>query len=91
MTDREKVEKLAERLSIREDDVYSGRRLDTGSYRPNSDHLSHGAQLGPTMVPMPAVHPPTPDQSPAAPTTLAMWNTKINKASTVSTVDGGEC
>lgn len=87
LTDRERAEKLAERLSRRDDEVYPGRGFDAGSYRPNSDHLSHKAQLGPTMVPMPAVHPPTPDQSPAAPT-LAMWNTKINKASTVSTVDG---
>ncbi|XP_039301939.1 zinc finger protein chinmo isoform X1 [Solenopsis invicta] len=89
LTDRERAEKLAERLSRRDDDVYpGGRGFDAGSYRPNSD-LSHGAQLGPTMVPMPAAHPPTPDQSPAAPPTPAMWNTKINKASTVSTVDGG--
>ncbi|XP_036145751.1 zinc finger protein chinmo [Monomorium pharaonis] len=90
LTDRERTEKLAERLSRRDDEVYPGRRFDAGSYRPNSDHLSHGAQLGPTMVPMPAAHPPTPDQSPAAPTTPAsMWNMKINKAATVSTVDGG--
>ena len=89
-TDRERAEKLAERLSKRDDEAYPGRGFDAGLYRSNSDHLA-GAQLGPTMVPMPAVHPPTPDQSPAAPPALAMWNTKINKASTVSTVDGGEC
>ncbi|KYN07673.1 Protein tramtrack, alpha isoform [Cyphomyrmex costatus] len=86
--DRERSEKLAERLSKRDDEAYPGRGFDAGLYRSNSDHLP-GAQLGPTMVPMPTVHPPTPDQSPAAPPTIAMWNTKINKASTVSTVDGG--
>lgn len=90
LTNRERTEKLAERLK-REDEIYPGRRFDMSSYRPNSDHLSHGAQLGPTMVPMPAAHPPTPDQSPAAPTTPAIWNMKIHKASTVSTVGGGEC
>lgn len=85
LTDRERAEKLAERLS---GEVYPGRGLDASSYGPNSDHLPHGAQLGPAMVPMPPAHPPTPDQKPATP---AMWNTKINKASTVSTIDGGEC
>ncbi|KAG5329357.1 LOLAL protein, partial [Acromyrmex heyeri] len=86
-TDRDRAEKLAERLSKRDDEAYPGRGFDAGLYRSNSDHLP-GAQLGPTMVPMPAVHPPTPDQSPAAPPALAMWNTKINKASTVSTFPG---
>lgn len=84
LTDRERTEKLAERLSKRDDEIHPGRRFDAGSYRPNSDHLPHGAQLGPT----PAADPPTPDQSPAAP---AMWNMKIHKARTVSTVGGGEC
>lgn len=86
LTDRERTEKLAERLSKRDDEIYPGRRFDAGLYRPNSDHLS---QLGPT----PAVDP-TSDQRererslPAAP---AMWNMKLQKASTVSTVGGGEC
>ncbi|XP_011265985.1 zinc finger protein chinmo isoform X2 [Camponotus floridanus] len=78
----EKVDKLAERLS----EVYSGRGFDASSYGPNSDHLPHGAQLGPAIVaPIVPAHPPTSDRKP----TPAMWNTKINKASTVSTVDGG--
>ncbi|CAL1683718.1 unnamed protein product [Lasius platythorax] len=84
LTDRERAEKLAERLS---GEVYAGRGFDASSYGSNSDHLPHGAQLSPAMVPMPATHPSTPDQKPA---TLAMWNTKISKASTVS-IDGGEC
>lgn len=80
----EKVDKLAERLS----EIYPGRGFDASSYGPNSDHLPHGAQLGTAIVaPMAPVHPPTSDQKPARP---AMWNAKINKASTVSTVDGGE-
>ncbi|XP_072746649.1 zinc finger protein chinmo isoform X1 [Anoplolepis gracilipes] len=84
LTDRERAEKLAERLS---GEGYPGRGFDASSYGPNSDHLPHGAQLGPTMVPMPPSHPQTPDRKPATP---AMWNTKINKASTVSTIDGGK-
>ncbi|XP_020287816.1 zinc finger protein chinmo-like [Pseudomyrmex gracilis] len=44
------------------------------------------------MVSMPPVHPPTPDQSraPVSIVTSAVWNTKINKASTVTTIDGGK-
>ncbi|XP_012218657.1 zinc finger protein chinmo isoform X2 [Linepithema humile] len=84
LTDRERAEKLAERLS---GESYPGRGFDASAYGPNSDHLPHGAQLGPVMVSMPPAHPPTPDQSPA-PTTPAMWNAKINKASTVSTMGG---
>lgn len=86
LTDRERAEKLAERLA---GEPYPGRGFDASAYGPNSDHLPHGAQLGPVMVSMPPTHPSTPDQSPA-PTTPAMWNAKINKASTVSTI-GGEC
>ena len=85
MTDRERAEKLAERLS---GEVYSGGRgFDGGHYGSNSDHIQHGGQVGHAIVPLPPAHPPTPDLSPA-PTTPAMWNTKINKAGTVSTPDG---
>ncbi|XP_060818497.1 zinc finger protein chinmo isoform X1 [Bombus pascuorum] len=85
MTDRERAEKLAERLS---GEVYSGGRgFDSGHYGSNSDHIQHGGQVGHAIVPLPPAHPPTPDLSPA-PTTPAMWNTKINKAGTVSTPDG---
>lgn len=89
LNDRDRGEKLAERLS---GDVYPGRGFDAGSYGTNSDHLPHEAQLGP-MVSMPPIHPPTPDQSraPVSIVTSAVWNTKINKASTVTTIDGGEC
>lgn len=79
LADRESAEKLAERLS--------GRVYDMGSYGPNSDHLPHGAQLGPAMLPMPPTHPPTPDLSPA-PNPPSMWKTKISRAGTVSTPDG---
>lgn len=87
LTDRDRTEKLAERLTKRDDEIYLGRRIDAGSYRQNSDHLVHGAQLGSTM---PATHQPTSDQSSAAPTTTPIWNMKIHKARTVST-GGGEC
>lgn len=79
VTDRERTEKLAERLSS---EACSGRGFDSSG--ANSDHLPHGAQLGPAMVPIPPAHPPTSDQC------AAVWNTKINRASTVCTVDGGE-
>ncbi|XP_011631084.1 zinc finger protein chinmo-like isoform X2 [Pogonomyrmex barbatus] len=76
------AEKLAEKLSNREDEVYPGRGgFDADSYGPNSDRLPHGAQLGSSMVPI----PPIPD-----PVALVMWNAKINKASTVSTIDGAD-
>lgn len=84
LTDRERAEKLAERLS---GEPYPGRPFDASAYGLNSDHLPHGAQLDPVMMSMPPTHPPTPDQSPV-PTTPAMWNAKINKASTVSTISG---
>nr|XP_050852860.1 zinc finger protein chinmo isoform X3 [Vespula vulgaris] len=80
LTDRERAEKLAERLSS---EVYSGGRGFEG-YCSNSEHLQRGAQMGSAMVSIPPAHPPTPDLSPA-PTTPAMWNTKMNKAGTVST------
>ncbi|CAD1477552.1 unnamed protein product [Heterotrigona itama] len=84
MTDRERADKLAERLS---GEVYSGGRgFDGGHYGSNSNHIQHGAQVGHAIVPLPPAHPPTPDLSPA-PTTPAMWNTKLNKAGTVSTPD----
>ncbi|XP_017880682.1 zinc finger protein chinmo isoform X1 [Ceratina calcarata] len=76
LSDRERTDKLAERLSF-----------DGGHYGSNSDHIQHGGQVGHAMVPLPPAHPPTPDLSPA-PTTPAMWNTKINKASSVTTPDG---
>jgi len=89
LTDRERTEKLAERLSKRDDEIYRGRRFDAGlSHRSNSDHLSHGVQ-GPT----PAVDP-TSDQretEKSLPAEFAMWNMKIQRVSTVSTVGGGEC
>lgn len=85
LSDRERADKLAERLS---GEVYSGGRgFDGAYYGSNSDHMQHGAQMGPAMAPLPPAHPPTPDLSPAA-TTPAMWNTKINKAGTVTTPDG---
>ncbi|KAL2713091.1 zinc finger protein chinmo isoform X2 [Vespula squamosa] len=83
LTDRERAEKLAERLSS---EVYSVGRGFEG-YCPNSDHLQRGAQMGSAMVSIPSAHPLTPDLSPA-PTTPAMWNTKMNKAGTVSTPEG---
>ncbi|XP_076665496.1 chronologically inappropriate morphogenesis isoform X2 [Andrena cerasifolii] len=85
LTDRERADKLAERLA---GEVYpGGRGFDSGHYGANSDHLQHAAQMGSALVPLPPAHPPTPDLSPA-PTTPAMWNTKINKAGTVTTPDG---
>lgn len=84
LTDRERAEKLAEKLSS---EVYSGGRGFEG-YGSNSEHLQRGApQMGSAMVSIPPAHPPTPDLSPA-PTTPAMWNTKMNKAGTVSTPEG---
>ncbi|XP_011868407.1 PREDICTED: protein abrupt isoform X2 [Vollenhovia emeryi] len=85
LADRERTEKLAERLSKRDDEIFLGRRFDAGSYRPNSDHLPQGA----SMMPKPAAHPPTSDQSSAASIPPTTWNMKIHKASTVSTVGGG--
>lgn len=85
MTDRERAEKLAERLS---GEVYTGGRgFDSGHYGSNSDHMQPGGQIGPPMVRLPLAHPPTPDLSPA-PTNPAMWNTKMKKAGTVSTPHG---
>lgn len=85
MTDRERAEKLAERLSS---EVYTGGRgFDSGHYGSNSDHMQPGGQIGPPMVRLPLAHPPTPDLSPA-PTNPAMWNTKMKKAGTVSTPHG---
>lgn len=83
LTDGERAEKLAERLSS---EVYSGGR-GFESYSSNLEHLQRGSQMGSAMVPISPAHPPTPDLSPA-PTTPAMWNTKMNKAGTVSTPEG---
>lgn len=84
LTDGERTDMLAERLSS---EVYIGRGFDASSYTPNSGHLQHGSQLGPSIVPLPPAHPPTPDLSPAPPTP-ATWNARINRAGTVSTPDG---
>ncbi|XP_066585665.1 LOW QUALITY PROTEIN: zinc finger protein chinmo [Prorops nasuta] len=84
MSDRDSAEKLAERLS---GEVYSsGRKFDGGSYGSNSDHAQQRGQMGQGIAPLPPAHPPTPDLSPAP--TPAMWNSKINKAGTVTTPDG---
>lgn len=83
LTDRERAEKLAERLS---GEVYSGGRgFEPSNYGITGDHKPNVAQYGQSIVPL--AHPPTPDLSPA-PTTPARWNSKINKAGTVSTPDG---
>ncbi|XP_043269891.1 zinc finger protein chinmo isoform X2 [Venturia canescens] len=83
LTDRERAEKLAERLS---GEVYTvGRGFEASNYGITGDHKPNVAQFGPSIVPL--AHPPTPDLSPA-PTTPARWNSKINKAGTVSTPDG---
>ncbi|XP_058809003.1 zinc finger protein chinmo isoform X2 [Phymastichus coffea] len=75
---------MAERVSA---EAYSGNRGAYNSVNYNSnEHLQHNpAAAGiPNRVP---VHPPTPDRSPAPPTP-ALWNSKINKAGTVTTPDG---
>lgn len=77
LTDRERTEKLMERLSS---EACSGRGFDSSA---NTDHLPHGAQLGPAMVAIPSAHPSASDQCPN------VWS-KISRARTVSTVDGGE-
>ncbi|XP_014598675.1 PREDICTED: protein abrupt [Polistes canadensis] len=83
LTDREQAETLAERLSS---EVYSGDRGFEG-YCTNSKLLLRGAQMGSAMLSIPPAHPPTTDIKPAL-TSPAMWNTKINKAGTVSTPEG---
>ncbi|XP_029163136.1 zinc finger protein chinmo isoform X2 [Nylanderia fulva] len=78
LTDRERAERLAERLS---GEGYPGRGFDaSNSYGPNTDHLLHRAQLSPAMVPMPPTHQTTPDQKP-------IWPTKIK---TTVSIDGGK-
>ena len=67
--------------------MYPGRGFEGGTYGNTTDHMQHGVQLGPGMANLPPAHPPTPDLSPAPPTP-AMWNSKINKAGTVTTPDG---
>lgn len=85
MTDQERADNLAERLS---GEAYTGWGYDSSSYSQNSDHLSQGSpQLGPAVVTMPPTHPPTPDLSPA-PNTPAVWNTRLNRVGTVFTRDG---
>ncbi|XP_015186627.1 PREDICTED: protein tramtrack, alpha isoform [Polistes dominula] len=83
LTDREQAETLAERLSS---EVYSGDRGFEG-YCTNSKLFSRGAQMGSAMLSIPPAHPPTTDIKPAL-SSPAMWNTKINKAGTVSTPEG---
>ncbi|KAI4479986.1 hypothetical protein M0804_010725, partial [Polistes exclamans] len=83
LTDREQAETLAERLSS---EVYSGDRGFEG-YCTNSKLLLRGAQMGSAMLSIPPAHPPTTDIKPAL-SSPAMWNTKINKAGTVSTPEG---
>ncbi|XP_033229702.1 zinc finger protein chinmo [Belonocnema kinseyi] len=83
LTDRERADKLAERLS---NEAYS-RGFEAGNYGNTTDHLQHGVQMSAGMTSLQPAHPPTPDLSPALPTP-AMWNSKINKAGTVTTPDG---
>ncbi|XP_011305548.1 transcription regulator protein BACH2 isoform X2 [Fopius arisanus] len=81
-SDRERAEKLAERLS---GEVYSGGRgFDATNYALSGEHNKGGVGFnqGASLA-----HPPTPDLSPAPPTP-ARWNSKINKAGTVTTPDG---
>lgn len=80
ISDRERAEKLAESLSR---EVYANNqsRYDSRSFGNNTDHTHHGAQLAQGMANLPPAHP-TPEISPA------MWNSKINKAGTVTTPDG---
>ncbi|XP_012272922.1 zinc finger protein chinmo isoform X2 [Orussus abietinus] len=86
ISDRERAEKLVERLS---GEVYSGdrRRFEAGSYGSPGEHYPHGVQMGTGMVPLPPTPQPTSDLNPT-PTTPAMWNSKVNKAGTVTTPDG---
>ncbi|KAF7990363.1 hypothetical protein HCN44_000168 [Aphidius gifuensis] len=83
LNDRDRTDKLAERLS---NEVYpSGRNFDTGNYVMPSEQKHNVTSYNQSIGPL--THPPTPDLSPA-PTTPAKWNSKINKAGTVSTPDG---
>ncbi|XP_034949474.1 zinc finger protein chinmo isoform X2 [Chelonus insularis] len=83
MTDRERTEKLVERLS---GEVYpAGRVYEPSSYELVGDHKHNLTPFSQGSAPL--THPPTPDLSPA-PTTPARWNSKINKAGTVTTPDG---
>ncbi|KAJ8680480.1 hypothetical protein QAD02_016267 [Eretmocerus hayati] len=131
MSERERMEKLAERLSS---ESYSRSSFDSGNYVNSTEHIErqqreqreqrereihrehqqHREQLhreqrerehreqqqqqinannvgpmGLAMGVMPPVHPPTPDLSPA-PAAPATWNSKLNKAGTVTTPDGIE-
>ncbi|XP_015114047.1 zinc finger protein chinmo isoform X1 [Diachasma alloeum] len=77
-SDRERAEKFAERLSAE-----VGRGFDATNYSLSGDHKGNmGFNQGASLA-----HPPTPDLSPAPPTP-ARWNSKINKAGTVTTPDG---
>lgn len=83
LTDRERVEKLAERLS---GEVFSSNRgFETSNYGMISDQKQNVAPFNHGIISL--AHPPTPEHSPA-PSTPARWNSKINKAGTVSTPDG---
>ncbi|KAK0075201.1 hypothetical protein PV326_011784 [Microctonus aethiopoides] len=82
LTDRERVEKLAERLS---GEVFSSNRgFETSNYGMISDQKQNVAPFNHGIISL--AHPPTPEHSPA-PSTPARWNSKINKAGTVSTPD----
>lgn len=83
LTDRDRTDKLAERLV---NEVYSsGRGFDTGNYAVPGDQKQNITQFNQVIGQL--AHPPTPDLS-LAPTTPARWNSKINKAGTVTTPDG---
>nr|XP_046471088.1 zinc finger protein chinmo isoform X2 [Neodiprion pinetum] len=85
LTDRERAERLAERSS---GESYGGRGGggESAAYSTQGDHLGQHQGCG-NLAPIPPPHPPTPDLSPA-PATPATWNSKINKAGTVTTPDG---
>ncbi|XP_044592566.1 zinc finger protein chinmo isoform X1 [Cotesia glomerata] len=81
--DRDSSDKLIEKSS---GEVYlGGRGFDTSNYGLVNDHKLNITPFKQSTVSL--SHPPTPDLSPA-PTTPARWNSKINKAGTVSTPDG---
>lgn len=83
LTDRERAEKLAERLS---GEVFaSSRNFETGNYGLVGDHKQNVTPFNHALRPL--AHLPTPALSPAT-TTPPRWNSKINKAGTVSTPDG---
>lgn len=83
VTDRESSDKLVEKSS---GEVYlGGRGFEATNYGLVNEHKLNITSFKQSAVQL--SHPPTPDLSPA-PTTPARWNSKINKAGTVSTPDG---